>query len=227
MNCIIVDDTPMAVEVLERYVAKLPAITLLKTFRVPHEAILFINENQVDFILLDINMPGLSGINLVKELVKPPLIIFTTAHSEFAAESYLLNAVDYLLKPVTFSRFLMAIEKVQLRLTNSIGRPPATDEFINLKSGSVTHRVKISDIVYLKKEENYFTVHTGSKKILIRENMNNIFSILPDAYFIQVHKSYVVSILHINIIESTQLTVKGNEIPVGYAYKNNLKKIVK
>jgi len=221
MTCIAIDDEPKALEVIERYCQKISLASLKATFREPLKAIEFLNREKVDLIFLDINMPDISGIQLLQTLSPRPLIIFTTAYSQYAVESYELNALDYLLKPVTFERFLLAINKAAAALSGNSGM--AEDAAVLIKSGPQTHRVKVSEILYLEKNGNYITVHLKDGNILIRENMGDIFDLVPAADFIRVHKSYVVGIRHISMIEVHQLIVNGEKIPVGSTYRDSLR----
>ena len=159
MTCIAIDDEPKALEVIERYCQKISLASLKATFREPLKAIEFLNREKVDLIFLDINMPDISGMQLLQTLSPRPLIIFTTAYSQYAVESYELNALDYLLKPVTFERFLMAINKAAAVLSSKNTTGPDEDAAVFIKSGPQTYRVKVSGILYLEKDGNYITVH--------------------------------------------------------------------
>jgi two-component system, LytTR family, response regulator len=211
----------MALEVIERYCAKSDLVELKSVFREPVKAIEYLGRERIDLILLDINMPDLSGMQLVQTLKPQPLIIFTTAYSHYAVDSYTLNAIDYLLKPITFERFLAAVTKAVAALGAKVTtRDEAT---IFIKSGPQTHQVRIQDILYLEKEGNYITAHLRDRSILIRENMGDIFDLVPEADFIRVHKSYIVAIKHISMIEVHQLTVNNKKIPVGSTYRESLR----
>jgi two-component system, LytTR family, response regulator len=223
MTCIAIDDEPKALEVIERYCQKISLATLKATFREPLKAIEFLNREKVDLIFLDINMPDISGIQLLQTLSPRPLIIFTTAYSQYAVESYELNTLDYLLKPVTFERFLMAINKAAAAISSRNTTGPDEDAAVFIKSGPQTYRVKVSEILYLEKNGNYITVHLKDGNILIRENMGDIFDLLPAADFIRVHKSYVVGIRHISMIEVHQLIVNDEKIPIGSTYRDALR----
>jgi DNA-binding LytR/AlgR family response regulator len=223
MTCIAIDDEPRALEVIERYCEKISLASLRATFREPLKAIEFLNREKVDLIFLDINMPDISGMQLLQTLSPRPLIIFTTAYSQYAVESYELNALDYLLKPVTFERFLMAINKAAAALSSKNTPGPDEDAAVFIKSGPQTYRVKVSEILYLEKNGNYITVHLKDGNILIRENMGDIFDLVPAADFIRVHKSYVVGIRHISMIEVHQLIVNGEKIPIGSTYRDSLR----
>jgi two-component system, LytTR family, response regulator len=223
MTCIAIDDEPKALEVIERYCQKTGLVSLKGTFREPLKAIEFLNREKVDLIFLDINMPDISGMQLLQTLSPRPLIIFTTAYSQYAVESYDLNALDYLLKPVTFERFLLAINKAAAALSSRNTTGMDEDAAIFIKSGPQTYRVKVSEILYLEKNGNYITVHLKDENILIRENMGDIFDLVPAADFIRVHKSYVVGIRHISMIEVHQLIVNGEKIPIGSTYRDSLR----
>jgi two-component system LytT family response regulator len=223
ITCIAIDDEPKALEVIERYCRKTNLVELRATFREPVKAIEFLSREKVDLIFLDINMPDISGMQLVQTLSPCPMIIFTTAYSHYAVESYELNALDYLLKPITFERFLSAVNKAPETLSskNSIGMEAEATVFI--KSGPQTYQVKLAEILYLEKDGNYITVHLKDKNILIRENMGDIFDLVPGADFIRVHKSYVVAIKHIAMIEVHQLVINGEKIPIGSTYRDPLR----
>ena len=223
MTCLAIDDEPKALEVIERYCQKISLISLKGTFREPIKAIEFLNREKVDLIFLDINMPDISGMQLLQTLSPRPLIIFTTAYSQYAVESYELNALDYLLKPITFERFLMAINKAAAALSSKNTTGPDEDAAVLIKSGPQTFRVKVSEILYLEKDGNYITVHLKDGNILIRENLGDVFDLVPAADFIRVHKSYVVGIRHISMIEVHQLIVNGEKIPIGNTYRDSLR----
>jgi two-component system LytT family response regulator len=225
MNCIAIDDEPKALEVIERYCQKSDLVDLKATFREPVKAIEFLNKEKVDLIFLDINMPDVNGIQLLRTLAVKPMVIFTTAYGNYAVESYDLNAVDYLLKPITFERFLAAVNKASNQLSAQ-NKPSAKEDeagTVFIKSGPHTYQVKISDILYLEKDGNYITICLKDRNILVRENMGDIFDLVPAADFVRVHKSYVVAIRHISMIEAHQLTVGQAKIPIGSTYRDGLK----
>lgn len=224
ITCIAVDDEPMALDVIERYCTKSGLVELKAVFREPVKAIELLNKESIDLVFLDINMPDISGMQLVQTLSSKPLIIFTTAYSHYAVESYNLNALDYLLKPITFDRFIAAVNKAVAALVNKPAVINNTDDgTVLIKSGPQTYQVKLNDILYLEKDGNYITVHLKDRNILIRENMGDIFDLVPSTEFVRVHKSYVVALKHINMIEVHQLTVNNDKIPVGSTYRDALK----
>jgi len=223
----------MALEVIERYCAKSDLVELKATFREPVKAIEYLGRETIDLVLLDINMPDISGMQLVQTLSPRPLIIFMTAYSHYAVESYTLNAIDYLLKPITFERFLAAVNKAVAAVPSVAARSGAKavtgvtgineDPTIFIKSGPQTYQVKLRDILYLEKEGNYITAHLKDRNILIRENMGDVFDLVPATDFIRVHKSYIVAIKHISMIEVHQLTINNETIPVGSTYRESLR----
>jgi len=225
INCIAIDDEPKALEIIERYCQKIDSICLKATFREPVKAIEFLRNEEIDLIFLDINMPDISGIQLIATLAVKPMVIFTTAYSNYAVESYNLNAVDYLLKPITFERFLAAVNKAadSFALKNKTGTKNAGPGTVFIKSGPQTYQVKIAEIFYLQKDGNYITVYLKDKKILIRENMTDIFDIVPEEQFVRVHKSFVVAVRHITMIEVHQLIINGEKIPIGSTYREALR----
>jgi two-component system LytT family response regulator len=230
MNCIIVDDEPHAIEVLQRYVEQTPSLSLKGTFRNPLKALTFLQQEHVDLIFLDVNMPNLTGIQFLKSLPQQPLIIFTTAYSTYAAESYEWNAVDYLVKPIVLERFLKAVNRANQEFKNKASESVANiplghrDEIILLKSGTLTHRVRLSDIIYISKESNYLEVHLTDKKILLRSNMNDIFAWLPGDGFCRIHKSYVINLKHVETIESHLVKLGKVSLSLGASYRDQFLK---
>lgn len=224
ITCIAVDDEPMALEVIERYCTKSDLVQLKAVFREPVKAVEFLGRERIDLIFVDINMPDISGMQLVQTLSPKPMIIFTTAYSHYAAESYNLNAVDYLLKPITFERFLTAINKAVAALPGKQSFAGKDDDAsVFFKSGPQTYQVRVRDILWLEKDGNYINLHLKDRTILIRESMVDIFDLVSPAEFIRVHKSYVVAIKHIAMIETHQLTINGEKIPIGSTYRETLR----
>ena len=151
------------------------------------------------------------------------MVIFTTAYSNYAVESYNLNAIDYLLKPITFERFLAAINKAAGAMSSKNSVSNEDEPVVFIKSGPQTYQVKVADILYLEKDGNYITVHLKDKQILIRENMGDIFDLVPPGEFVRVHKSFVVAIKHITMIEVHQLIINNTKIPIGSTYRDLLR----
>jgi DNA-binding LytR/AlgR family response regulator len=226
-----VDDEPKAIEVLERYCNDIDSIELKATFRDPVKAIEYLQIHDTDLILLDINMPRISGMEFLNILNKRPRIIFTTAYAEYAIESYDYEAVDYLLKPIDFHRFVKAISKTNRLISQEDSSIPVEnsdndyERTIYIKSGPQLYKVNISDILYLEKDGNYLIFHTKNRKMLSRQNMKDIFKVINPNDFIRVHKSFIVAIKHMEIIESHQIRVGDIKIPIGRNYREELMNI--
>lgn len=218
MTCIIIDDEPLAIELLSAYVSKTDDLELLATFNNPLEALKIIRENTIDTLFLDIQMPEITGVEF-KKIINPDVnVIFTTAYSEYALESYDLNAVDYLLKPITFQRFLQAVEKVKLKSTSK--KLEATQDYIFVKTEYRHQKLFYKDIFFLKGLSDYVAIQTKDGKVLTLQNMKEFEQILPKSKFIRVHKSYIVSLEHIEFIERNRIVIQGEYIPIGATYKD-------
>ena len=214
IRCLIIDDEPKAIELLQLYVERLDGIAVDGSFRDPIGALKYIEENRVDFLFLDINMPKISGISLAKIVNGKIPIVFTTAYSEYAVESYDIGAIDYLLKPISFDRFYRSIERVKSHFEAQLKQ----EDWIIIKSGNASHRVKISDIIYLEKDGNYCFYHTQSEKIMARESTAEALGKLSDD-FIRVHKSYIVNITKVAKFSNDSIKLIEKTIPIGDSFK--------
>lgn len=228
LQTIVIDDEPKAIEILTGFIQRIPFVELQQTFRDPVDAIEHIQNHRCNLLLLDINMPNLSGMEFVKTLDDKPEIIFTTAHSEYAVESYEYGAVDYLLKPIKFDRFLKAVTRAHNKLEgidgfedNLSGKGQSTGTSIFVKSGPQTYKVSTDDILYLEKDGNYLIFHTRGKKILSRQSMGDVFDILDKKEFVRIHKSYIVPLNKIDVIERHQVIIEKTEIPIGRTFKDD------
>jgi len=229
MNTLIVDDEHHARKLLADYVIKVPFLNLLKTCMNVFEAIEVMQKEQVDLLILDIQMPDMTGMEFARSLNKKPIIIFSTAYSEYAIEGFELDVADYLLKPVEFPRFLQAAYKAKSRYEmkqpdKEIITTPKTDidNFITVKDGTKIHKIDYSDLLYIEGQREYVTFHTTQKKITALYVMKNLEDILPKDRFMRVHKSYIVAVKFIEMIEGNMLKVAGAKIPIGGNYKNDL-----
>jgi two-component system LytT family response regulator len=225
MNCVIVDDEPAAIEVLKFHLTSIPFVVLEKTFRDPLDALEYLPQHKIDLIFLDINMPKLSGISFPKFLQNPPLIIFTTAYSEYALESYDLKAVDYLLKPIEFNRLLRGVLKAKQLLeknsTSSAEMPADVQEqTIFVKSGSELHQLFIQNIKYIESEGNYVTFYTDKQPLLARYKLSEVLELLPKELFTRIHRSYVVALKHIEIVKKHCVIIDAKEIPISNNYRD-------
>lgn len=234
MNCIAIDDEPRALEIIERFASKIDFLDLTAKFRDPIEALNYILKNDIDLIFLDINMPGISGTELAKVLKKRPMIIFTTAYSEYAIESYELDAIDYLLKPFEFERFLKSV--VKAKEFNKLKHEEKTEQKIygspvntniQIKSGTETHHVKIDDIKYIEGLGNYVNVYTIDEKITTYSSLKDILELLPEKQFVRIHKSFIIAIRHIKSFESHQVKMGAKTIPIGKNFRKEFIELMK
>ncbi len=234
INYIIIDDEPAAIEVLEFHLKKISYMELKSSFRDPLEALDYLQGHKVDLIFLDINMPQLTGLSFPKFLQNPPLIIFTTAYSEYALESYELKAVDYLLKPIEFDRLLQAVIKVKEVLNDK--KEEVVPQFENshaineqtvfIKSGSEFHQLPIQNIRYIESEGNYVTFHTTKRSIVARYKLSEVAELIPKQLFVRIHRSHIVAIKHIEIIKKHCVVIDGNEIPISRNYRADFLTII-
>ncbi len=218
MKAIIVDDEPKAIDLLTSYLMYFNSIELVATFRNGLKAFEYISKKPVDLIFLDINMPHISGISLSKMLPDHVKVIFTTAYSEFAVESYEIQAVDYLLKPISLERFTKSVSRI---MTNNEPILPVDKNLILVKSGYETYRLTSDQILYLEKDRNYMTYYCTTQKILARETIQESLDKLPDA-FIQTHKSYIVNKDHILSYDKQTVNIGKKKIQIGDSHKENL-----
>ncbi|NML38145.1 response regulator transcription factor [Chitinophaga sp. G-6-1-13] len=218
MKCIVVDDEPLALALTQRYIEQTPQLQLAGSFTNPFKAMDYLLREEVNLLFLDINMPGLSGMHLLASLPVQPMVVFTTAYAEFGAESYEYNAVDYLLKPINYPRFLKAVNKaIAAANTRSTGTP--ADEEIVIKSGSQWHRVRIDHILYIEAAGNYMQFHMAEKKLMALMSMNELMELLPAQHFIRIHKSYVISLRHITMYEKNMVMLHKLSLPIGLTYR--------
>ncbi len=220
MNCIIIEDQPPAQRILKKYIEDQGTLQLLEVFGDPLKAMAYLQENSVDLIFLDINLPKLSGISFLKTLQKRPQVILTTAYSEYALEGYELDVVDYLLKPFSFERFLKAVSKVRLpKSESSPPESPAKKEHF-VKIGYEHIRIAFEDILYLAADGDYCEVYLQGKKHLSSEPMKKWIELLEGWDFFRIHKSYVVNIHQIEKVSGGTLLLRdGSQLPLGRAYK--------
>jgi DNA-binding LytR/AlgR family response regulator len=215
MRAIIVDDEPKAIQLLSGYLQHFEQFELAGTFRNGIKAMEFLQKEQIDVVFLDISMPHISGISLAKVIHSETQIVFTTAHAEFALESYDVYAVDYLLKPISFERFSEAIFKVMKRQVS----PVQGEVILQVKSGNEWHRIMASDVLYLEKDGNYMTWHTLKGTILSRYTISEALEILPSG-FIQIHKSFIISLAEVEAFQKESISIKGKRIPIGATFRD-------
>jgi len=229
LKAIAIDDEPIALEVIKNLSSKISFIELLDCFTDAFEAIEFLQKEKVDLIFLDIKMPDISGIDFLRSLSNPPMVIFTTAYSEHAVQSFELDAIDYLLKPFSLSRFLKACNKAneQKLLRNKTAAPIPESTAIFVKSGYEQIKVELEDILYVESSGNYMQFVLDNRKIASRLTMSEVEALLPAPNFIRVHRSYIVSKRHIQKMDKKSIWIKQTELPIGSAYVSEIEKIKK
>ncbi|HEV7331954.1 MAG TPA: LytTR family DNA-binding domain-containing protein [Flavisolibacter sp.] len=233
ITCLIVDDEYDAIDVMTHYVAQTPILHLAGATTNPLEALQIIATQKIDLVFLDIQMPQLSGMDLVKAIDGKTKVILTTAYSEFAVEAYSLEVVDYLLKPVPFPRFLAAVQRAakQVNEAEASAAPEAEEDYIFVKTESKGKLLKIelADIEYIEAANNYVAVHQGGKKTLVYTTMKELEERLPKKNFIRVHKSFIVPVAKITGIEGNKLLLKASkaDIIIGESYKPQLMDIIR
>ncbi len=217
MKAIIVDDEPKAIALLSDYLRHFSSIELTATFRNGLKAFEFLSQAKIDLIFLDINMPHINGMSLSKMIDKKVKIIFTTAYSEYAVESYEVGAADYLLKPISLERFTKAVSKFLVE-NKTIVKDSNDDQLVLIKSGAKTYRVDPDTIYYIEKDGNYSIYYLDEQKIIARESVSEILKNLP-SNFHQVHKSFVVNKNKVASVEKDSLTVAERIIAIGASFK--------
>jgi DNA-binding LytR/AlgR family response regulator len=227
----VVDDERLALEVMEAYINKVPFLHLEQLCATPMQALEFLSRNTVDVLFLDIEMPGLTGLQFLQTLKNPPLIVLTTAYPQFAVEAFELNVVDYLLKPIPFNRFLASVQKVQLHLTENgslkqtaVRDQKSSESYIFIKSGAKTVRIDFQDILFIEGKKDFVLVHTRQNQITTQQSLNGFMEKLPDDRFVRVHRSFIIALGQIESISRNRITIEKTEIPVGEFYKEDLLK---
>ena len=214
-RCLIVDDEPLAREGLEQYVRKMPGLELTGSCQSAIEALAFLQKEKPDLLFLDIQMPEMTGLELMKALSKPPKVIFTTAYREFAVEGFDLNAVDYLVKPISFERFARAIQKVQHNQeTIPAKTPKKPEDHIFIKSDGQIIKIPISEIIYAESAKDYVFIHTVSKRYMALLPLKQLEENLPENQFMRVHRSYLVAIAAVDRLEGNYLYIGKTKVPI-------------
>jgi two-component system LytT family response regulator len=226
IRCLVVDDEPLAREILRRHISEVPMLQLSGECTNAIETMSFLQQHQVDLVFLDIRMPQLNGIELLKILKQLPKVIFTTAHAEYALEGYDLDIVDYLLKPIRFERFLKAVHKA-LQL-NYIPEQPVIEKsqeaFVYFRADRKMVKVLLSDILYIESMKDYVKINTTRGVIVTKQSISSVEEMLPEHSFIRTHRSFIVSIARIRSYTSELIDIDKTQIPIGKFFKNEVLK---
>jgi DNA-binding LytR/AlgR family response regulator len=226
IKALIIDDEPLAQNVIKQYAERIPDLIISATCNEAICAHKILQEQEIDLLFLDINMPKLSGISFLKTLTNPPLVVFTTAYSEYALEGYELNAIDYLKKPFSFERFYKAYSRAQelFQLKNrptKIESESIGEEYFYVKANKKTIKVNFSDIVYIEGLGDYIKIHLNTTKLVTNLSMKKMADLLPNDKFYRIHKSFIISLDKINSLEGNMVSVQGNKLPVGNSYRQD------
>jgi DNA-binding LytR/AlgR family response regulator len=232
IRCAIVDDEFLARQYLSDYVSKIPFLELVGDFNSPLKAIDLIKNGHIDLLFLDIQMPDITGLDFLKTLKKQPHIIFTTAYKEYALEGYEHNVTDYLLKPFSFERFLKAVNKVAENIENNGAVlneehpvPHLYNDYLTIRADRKHYKINYDDLIYIEGQKAYVTFHTIHKKITALASLKELEEKLPQKHFIRIHKSYIVSIKHIDSLEGNLIEINSTQLPVGKSYRLDVEKV--
>ncbi len=225
-RCIIIDDEPIAIKVIQDHLEKFEQFECKHGFTKAIDAIDVLNSEAIDLLFLDINMPGISGIEFLKSLSNPPKVIFTTAYRNFAVDAFDLDAVDYLVKPISFERFLKSINKFLAQQQNkATGKNinETSKDYIILKSDKKNYKIKFADILFLESLDNYIKVHTTEHALICYESLSRIEKELSND-FIRIHRSYIVNLIKVDVFTSSTIEIGENRFTIGRNYKDKVSK---
>ncbi|MEL6942875.1 MAG: LytTR family DNA-binding domain-containing protein [Bacteroidota bacterium] len=236
VRCLVVDDEPLAAGLLEKHIQQIPQLELVASCWNALEAFEILKKEKIDLIFLDIQMPVLNGIEFVKSLQHPPSIIFTTAYRDYAVESYELEVVDYLLKPITFTRFFKSINKYLSRLEQKTPNDPITntnhtssthaEEFIYVNTNRKYVKVLFQEILYIESLKDYVRIHTDNQRITTKDKISEFVEKLPN-YFLRIHRSFIVNTKQIKAYTVNDIEIGETEIPIGVSYKKEVMNFLK
>ena len=232
--CLLVDDEPPALDVLKNYIAAVSSLELAGTCSNAVEALNFVQEQAIDLLFLDIQMPYLLGTDLIRTLKNPPKVIFTTAYRKFAIEGFELDAVDYLLKPISFERFLKAVNKVMdttLKVTDNNDftydqQNTSQNLFINLRADRKNLKISLDDILYVESLKDYIKVVTPSRNIITKQSISSLEDALPKNNFVRIHRSFIVAINKIESFTSDTIEIARHELPISRMYRHEVEKLL-
>ena len=222
INCLIVDDEPIAREGMKEYINQVDYLYLVAESKSAAEAAGLLHKNKIELVFLDIQMPSITGIEFMKALAEPPPIIFTTAYPQYALEGFELDVIDYLLKPISFARFLKSVEKAQSYLKAKDNNINITNEFFFIKCNGKIEKIFIADVIYIEAMANYVIIHTQQKKYITYITFSGICKRLPDNLFMRIHKSYMVAVSAIKTIDDDEIITSTVSLPLSKSYKEQV-----
>lgn len=225
IRCLVVDDEPLALDVITDYIQKIPELILISDTTNAIEGLGLVQRGEIDLVFLDVQMPELSGIQFLKIMNGQCDVILTTAYPEYALDGYDLNVVDYLLKPIAFERFKKAVQKV-LNSISAVESPKNNLDFIFVKAEHKIHKIDLVDILYIEGLKDYISIYTSNNRIITLQNMKKMEETLPTSDFIRVHKSYIIALDKIKCIERGKITIQDKVIPIGDTFREDFFKRV-
>ena len=224
IKAIAIDDEPLALKVIENFCQQVDFINLQKTFNKPGEALKYAEKFPIDLLFLDINMPSINGIDFYKQLTQSTMVIFTTAYSEYAVEGFNLNAVDYILKPFTYDRFLLAVNKAH-EFFNYQNKKESSSQFLFIRADYSLVKISMAHILYIEGLDDYLKIHLENQKTIVtRMTMKSIMEKLSPADFVRPHRSFIIPLKHIQSIRNKTILLPSIEIPIGASYEQNFYK---
>ena len=221
VRCVIVDDEELGINVIKSHLSKLRGFTLVNSFTNALDALSALRNLEVDLVFLDIQMPDLTGIDLLKLFKSPPKVIFTTAYRNYAVEAFDLDVIDYLVKPISLERFIKAIDKYTLRVAN-IQKQDHLEEHITIKSNNSIHIVPLNTILYIESMDDFVCFHTINEKLFVYDRLINLEKKLPAKSFLRIHRSYIVNLTMITNYSKTFINITGTKLPVGKSYRDRV-----
>lgn len=223
LNCLIIDDEPVARNGMEEYVREVDFLNLVAKCENPMKASSYLKEHRIDLLLLDIHMPKLSGIDFLRTLKDPPMAIITTAYSEYALEGYSLDIIDYLMKPVSFDRFLRAVQKASDFHTLKHQVKPTGQDYFFIKCDSKYERINFAEVLFVESLQNYVVIHTAERKYITYLTLGAVEEQLPQQQFMKIHKSYLIALGKVKAIEGNEVVLQNSHrIPISRALKDDV-----
>ncbi|PZR26124.1 MAG: DNA-binding response regulator [Citrobacter freundii] len=222
VKCLLVDDEPLAIQLIQNHLSQLDSFEVVATCSNAVEALNVLRSTPIDLLFLDIKMPKVNGLDFLKTLRDPPAVIITTAYREYATDGYDLDLIDYLLKPITFERFLKATERYLRRNTLSKNTGSITHDFINIRADRKFHRLSVDEIIYVESVKDYIIIHLQDKQITAKHKLSEFESFLPRDAFLRIHRSFIVRVNKIQAFTFSDVEIMGKQVPIGTNYKDQV-----
>ena len=231
VRCLVVDDEPLAIKLISSHIQQIEVMEIVASCKNALQALEILRNEPIDLMFLDIHMPQVSGLDFLRTLTHPPKVILTTAYREYAIEGFELDVVDYLLKPVSFERFLKSVnkyfERMETRvLIHSAAAPLPEEDFILIRDNKTIFKILLRNILYIEAFGEYMKIHTADKVHLSRETMHEMEEKLPNKHFLRVHKSFIVPVRKITAFSSFSVHIQSHEIPIGRSYKDAVRDVL-